>query len=118
MELNESKRNLSQHQRKWNEFETESLRLAKLNQELKDNLLRTLLAKEEKMAKKVALESSIERLSHQVEEMEQETNLYFSSDLVDNICRRFSSINQIGLMNKIQEAKHKLTNWDTRSCRH
>lgn len=81
------------------------------NQNLKLSLMETLIEREELVTKKTATTADIEALTEQLEGLEDETNRLLNDDTVNLIVERFSTINQLSLMNKIEDAKCKLVKY-------
>lgn len=78
------------------------------NRELKLLMMAALVERDELLATRTAIESNIERLNNQLENLERETDDFLRGDEVDHICERFSLSDQISLLNKIQDNRSKL----------
>lgn len=78
------------------------------NQKIKESLMASLIEKDELFTKKNDLSMQIEQLKQQIDNLDAESKIMLNDDLITHICQRYSTSNQLSLLNKIQEAKRKL----------
>lgn len=108
LELNAIKKSYNQKSKALEEVNAEITGLTTANKELKNNLMKALIDRDELVTKKNCLSDNIDRLKHHIETMEGESDIILRDDDIDCIRERYSMTQQLSLVSKLQDARCKL----------
>lgn len=106
--MNAIKKSYNQKSKVLEEAKVEIAALTSANKELKNNLMRALIDRDELITKKNCLADNMTRLKNNIELMEGESDIILRDDDIDCIRERYSMAQQLSLVSKIQEARCKL----------
>lgn len=108
VKLDTAQKALYQKQKNLADVDAEIAVLKAKNRDMKVLLMKALVERDELQARRVAIESNIERLNNQQDNMDRETCDLLKGDEADHVCERFALNEQLALINKIQDNRNKL----------
>ena len=108
IELNDAKKACCRKHKELVGVEAEIAVCKTKNRDMKIQMIRALVERDELLSRQRAIESNIERLSNQIANMHREMDDLLRGDEVDSICERFAISDQVSLLEKIQDNRSKL----------